>query len=211
MLKMKFSITLIMLSSILLISCTKRTKIACIGDSITNGGGKNHIASSYPYQLGFILGEDYKVLNCGENGATMQTDGNKPYWDQKDLSNVFVYEPDLVIIMLGTNDSKTENWNSTSFKRDYQLLIDSLLTLKSNPIIYLCSPPPAYSSAWNINDSTIQNGVIPIVKQLAKTNKLEVIDVYNGMTNMSQSFPDGIHPDHKAVKILAKIISEGIR
>lgn len=192
------------------VSCQTKIKVACVGDSITNGGGKN-ASSFYPMQLDKSLGENYEVLNCGESGATMQTDANKPYWFQKDLANVFVYQPEVIVIMLGTNDSKTPNWNATSFERDYQLMIDTLRTLHTNPEIYLCSPPPAYSHAWEISDSTIQAGVIPIVNRIAQKNNLKVVDVYNGMTNLSNLFPDGIHPNPEGIKIMADIIAKGIQ
>lgn len=195
--------------SVLFVACERNIKVACIGDSITNGGG-NSEAAFFPVQLDQILGQDYEVLNCGESGATMQTDGDKPYWYQKDLYNVFVYQPDIVVIMLGTNDSKTQNWNANSFERDYQLMIDTLLSMKSNPEIFLCTPPPAYSSAWNISDSTIQTELIPIVTKIAKKNGLEIIDVYNSMTNMSDLFPDGIHPNDEGKKIMANSISKSI-
>lgn len=118
----------------------------------------------------------------------MQTDGNKPYWEQKDLSNVFVYKPDVIVIMLGTNDSKIPVWNAASYERDYQIMIDSLRTISTKPTIYLCSPPPAYSDKWEISESTIKSEIIPIVNRIAAKNNLKVIDVYNGMTNMSNLF-----------------------
>lgn len=197
---------------IFLLSCqSNKTKIACIGDSITNGGGKDHSTAFYPVQLSHILGESYEVLNCGESGATMQSDGNKPFWNQKDLPNVFVYQPEIVVIMLGTNDSKTFNWNAQSYERDYQRMIDTLRTMPTNPQIYLCSPPPAYNSAWEISDSTIRAGVIPLVNKLADKNGLEVIDVYNSMTNMAELFPDGIHPNGAGLKIMAETVAKAIK
>lgn len=206
----KTSIILIFLF-VVLVSCQNKIKVACVGDSITNGGGKENSMSFYPMQLNEMLGDKYEVLNCGESGATMQSDGNKPYWYEKDLANVFVYQPDVVVIMLGTNDSKTFVWNAESYERDYQLMIDTLRTLPSNPEIFLCSPPPAYSRTWEINDSTIQAGVIPIVNRIAKKNQLQIIDVYNNMTKMSELFPDGIHPKGEGITILAKTIAEGIQ
>lgn len=207
---MKTSILLLFICTIAFTSCQNKIKVACIGDSITNGGGPD-AASFYPVLLNKMLGEEYEVLNCGESGGTMQTDANKPYWHQKDLWNVFVYKPDVIVIMLGTNDSKTPNWNADSFERDYQLMIDSLKTLETNPEIFLCSPPPAYSSEWEISDSTIQAGVIPIVNKIAQKNGLQVIDVYNNMTNMSDLFPDGIHPKGKGIEVLAETIAKAIQ
>lgn len=206
---MKNKSILILLLFVIVAGCNSEIKVACIGDSITDGGG-NSKADFYPVQLDSMLGQEYKVLNCGESGATMQSDGNKPYWYQKDFHNVFAYQPDIIVVMLGTNDSKTENWNATSFERDYQSMLDTLSTLNTNPKVFLCSPPPAYSSAWNISDSTIRAGVVPIVERLAKKNKLKIIDVYSGMTGISDLFPDGIHPNAEGKQLMAQIIASAI-
>jgi len=209
---MKLLISFLSLIFILTVSCNHEIKIACVGDSITNGGGTKVLSkSAYPVQLNSILGEKYRVLNCGEGGATMLKDGDKPYWNQKDFSNLFVFQPEIIVVMLGTNDSKTQNWNAESFEHDYQTMIDTFRSIKTNPEILLCSPPPAYNSAWNISDSTIRAGVIPIVQRLAQKNSLEIVNVYNNMSDMSNNFPDGIHPNEKGASILAGIIAEGIR
>lgn len=207
---MKFHLLVLVFISTILISCQSDIKVACIGDSITNGGGKDQ-SSFYPTQLDSILGEGYQVLNFGESGATMQTDGNKPFWHQKDFHNVFAYTPDIAVIMLGTNDTKTKNWNADSYERDYQLMIDTLNTMDSKPQIYLCFPPPAFRNSYTINDSTIRAGVIPIVERIAKRNSIQIIDVYNGMIERSDLFPDGIHPNEKGIKNMAEIIAEGIK
>lgn len=191
---------------LLWVACTPDLiKVACIGDSITNGHGLG-TESFYPTQLNKMLGEQYVVLNCGESGATMQSKSYKPYWEEKDLSNVFAFKPDVVTIMLGTNDSKIGVWNAEMYERDYQRMIDTLRILETNPEIYLCTPPPAYSHAYKISDSTIQAGVIPIIHRLAERNGLKVIDVYAGMQNMSDLFPDGIHPNNQGKEIMARII-----
>lgn len=201
---------IILFFAVTIVSCQSEIKVACVGDSITNGGGLTY-KSFYPGVLGEILGEGYQVLNFGESGATMQTDGNKPYWKQKDFQNVLLYNPDVVVIMLGTNDSKTQNWNPESFQRDYQAMIDTLNTLASKPEILLCFPPPAYSDAWTISDSIIRNGVSPIVQDLAHKNQLEIINVYKKMSNLSHLFPDGIHPNDEGKVILAKTVAAEIK
>lgn len=202
---------LIFTGALFFTACQPQPKrIACIGDSITNGGGLG-VEAFYPTQLDVMLGDDYAVLNCGESGATMQSNGNKPYWKEKDLSNVFVFQPEIITIMLGTNDSKNFVWDAENYEQSYQRMIDTLQTLPTQPKIYLCLPPPAYSAAWEINDSTIRAGVIPIINRLAEKNKLPVIDVYEGMSNKSDLFPDGIHPNNAGKKIMAEIIAQAIQ
>src|SRR4051794_25029443 len=88
------------------------TKLACVGDSITFGAGiQDRDHDSYPAQLGRMLGEAWDVRNFGVSGATMLKKGDKPYDKQKAYRDALAFKPDVVVIMLGTNDSKPQNWD----------------------------------------------------------------------------------------------------
>src|SRR5690606_769515 len=110
---------------------------------------------SYPVRLNQILGDNYTVLNAGRSATTLQKEGNFPYWTAKEFSNVFAFGPDIVVIKLGTNDTKPDNWNARRFRKDYQSLIDTLLTIRPKPKIFLCQPAPVFETRWGINDSTV--------------------------------------------------------
>jgi lysophospholipase L1-like esterase len=129
---------------------------------------------------------------------------NEPAW-----RDALDFCPNIAIIKLGTNDSKPENWQyNKEFAADMQQMIDSLKALPTKPRILLATPIPAYAKTWNINDSVIVNGVIPIVRQLAKKNKLEVIDLHESFNNDDgqQILPDAIHPTAQGANQMAKII-----
>ena len=54
-----------------------KTKIVCMGDSITEGFGVEE-RESYPYRLGVMLGEDYEVVNkgvCCSTAMNLELDG----------------------------------------------------------------------------------------------------------------------------------------
>jgi len=211
---MKIKLFLFALLYILLIcSCSYNPKkVACIGDSITEGYGlKNQGRTSYPIVLDSLLGPSYVVANFGRSATTLQKDGDFPYWITKEFHNIFAFNPDIIILKLGTNDTKPYNWNSKRFELDYQALIDTLETLKTRPVIYLCYPVPVYKTAWGINDSTIINGVIPVVDKMAAINDLKIIDLYNRMKDRSENFPDGIHPDEKGAFEIARIVEGAIK
>lgn len=194
-------------------ACTnKKIKVACVGDSITEGYGLAcQSKTAYPVVLDSILGSTYSVLNSGRSATTLQKKGDFPYWICKEFSNVFVFRPDIITIMLGTNDTKSQNWHATAFEKDYQSLIDTFKAIAASPKIYLCFPVPVFKTKWGINDSTVVNGVIPIIEKLAKNNKLPVIDLYHQMLNQGANFPDSIHPNEKAAKIMAGIITTEIK
>lgn len=190
------------------VGCTKKsTRIICIGDSITEGYGlTEQCKTSYPAQLDLLL-QNATVQNEGRSAATLQKRGDFPYWITKEFSNVFASQPDVIIIQLGTNDTKPYNWNHERFRKDYQSLIDTLKTIPTNPKLYLCIPVPAFQTKWGINDSTIIHGVTPVVKELANKNQLPVIDLYNAMKYHVLNFPDSIHPNEKATHVMAKVIA----
>jgi alpha-L-fucosidase 2 len=141
----------------------------------------------------------------------MQKNGNFPFWISKEFSNTFAFRPDIIVIKLGTNDTKLQNWNPQNFELDYQSMIDTLATISTHPKIFMCLPVPVFKTNWGINDSTLTNGVIPILERLAKKNKLQLIDLYQPMTIEIVNFPDFIHPNEIAVKKMAKLIAAAIQ
>ena len=201
------------LSIVVVTSCSEKiTKVACVGDSITEGYGLTvQSKTGCPVVLDSLLGSEYSVLNCGRSATTLEKKGNFPFWICKEFSNVFAYKPDIIVIMLGTNDTKPENWNAENYEMDYQAMIDTFKTISSNPKIYLCYPVPVFKTKWGINDSTVVHGVIPIIDKLAKNNNLPIIDMYKGMSNQSANYIEGIHPDEKGAAEMAEIIAEAIK
>lgn len=209
-LNMKIPATFIIVISFLIFSCSEKTiKIACIGDSITEGYGLAiQSKTAYPVILDSILGSGYEVINSGRSATTLQKKGDFPYWICKEFSNVFSFKPDIIIIKLGTNDTKPHNWNSINYKKDYQALIDTFNTIPSKPKIYLCTPAPVFKTKWGINDSTVTKGIVPVVKKIATFNNLSIIDLYNNLKDQGMNFPDSIHPNEFAAKKMAHIISK---
>ena len=141
----------------------------------------------------------------------MQKKADLSYWNCNEFYNVFAFEPNIIVIKLGTNDSKPQNWNEENYVRDYQSLIDTLKTISSQPKIYLCLPVPAYNHAWGINDSVIVAGVIPSIQKIAQANNLMVIDLYKAFSNHVEFFPDSIHPNEKGARAMAEVIANEIK
>lgn len=209
----KYTWFYIIVCVVILNSCANKvTRVACVGDSITEGYGLAvQSKTGYPVVLDSILGVGYAVLNSGRSATTLQQKGDFPYWICKEFSNVFAFNPDVIVIKLGTNDTKPYNWQAGRYEKDYQALIDTFRTIPANPRIYLCLPVPVFKTKWGINDSIVVNGVIPIVEKLAKANQLPVIDLYHQMLNQGANFPDSIHPNEQAAKVMAEIIAKEIK
>ncbi len=188
-------------------------RIACVGDSITYGAYiKNREKDSYPAQLGKILGEKFDVKNFGFNGATTLFKGNFPYVKTKRYANALKFNPNIVIIKLGTNDSKAINikYADTDFEKDLSSIIESFKALPTNPKIYLCIPVPAFMNGKNIDADRVKNIIIPKVKNVAKKYGLKTINLYDVFDGKGKLFPDKIHPNEEGAKIIATEISKHI-
>jgi acyl-CoA thioesterase I len=189
-----------------------KIKIACVGDSITAGAGvKDAHINGYPVVLGKLLGDKYETKNFGNSGSTLLKNGDKPYWKQKEFKGATDYNPNIVVIKLGTNDTKPQNWKlKDEFEKDLTDMVDHFANLPSKPKIFLCLPVPAYKTQWGINDEGVKNGVIPIVQKVAAAKKLPTIDLYTAMSGKPAMFPDNIHPNAEGAAVMAKTVAEAI-
>lgn len=195
-------------------------RVACIGNSITDGYGLDMAdVNAYPAQLQNLLGRDYCVRNFGVSARTLLNNGNLPYTKEQAWADAKTFCPDIVVIKLGTNDSKPQNWDAHSkeFGPDLQKMIDELKALPSKPTIYLCNPIQAASQRnagdpQEIRDSVIAAGIIPAVAKVAKKNKLSVIDlrpVIDPKSDLMQR--DGIHPTAKGARKIAEAVAAEIK
>lgn len=191
---------------------TAPVKVACIGNSITYGSGiDNRPLNSYPAQLQRMLGEKWEVRNFGVGGRTMLKKGDFPFWNEEAYVQAKAFLPDVIIIKLGTNDTKPQNWKySGDFLADYRAMVKELKALSSHPKIYLCKPVPVYASRWGINDSIAIHGVIPAVEKLAKEENLPVIDLYSALFGKPSLFPDQIHPNAEGAGLMSKAIYKAL-
>jgi lysophospholipase L1-like esterase len=182
-------------------------QLACIGDSITAGGG----AGKYPARLSAALGQKWEVHNFGVSGATMLKKGNKPYDKLAVFTKALDLKPDVVTIMLGTNDSKPGNWkNKDEFAPDYKDMIARFKKANPKVRIYCCLPIPAYSGRWGINDATIKGQIVPLVRKVAKDTESDVIDLYTPMIGKGEFIPDGVHPNGDGHAVMAKALFKAL-
>lgn len=190
-------------------------RVACIGNSITDGMGIDMAeAEGYPARLQQLLGEGYRVMNFGVSARTVLNKGDWPYQHERAWRDALSYNPDRVVLMLGTNDSKPYNWqHGSEFEHDYQQLIDSLQALSAKPRISLCTPIPGQNLSWGINDSTISRAIIPIIRRLAKRNGLPLIDLHARFSNKDgrQLQRDGVHPTARGAAQLAEIVCRELK
>lgn len=209
-----FRIYLVIIISIFVInSIQAQKKIACIGNSITYGYGLSSPSTqSYPSKLQDLLGSEYEVHNFGVSARTLLKRGDRPYWNESAYSQALNLQPDIVIIMLGTNDAKLNtNWtpHKDEFKSDYQSMIRAFEGLASNPKVWICQIVPAYQTIWEISDATIKNEVNPKIKEVSEEEGFGLLDMYSAMSNKANMFlSDGIHPNATGAEEMANYIHQ---
>jgi acetyl esterase/lipase/lysophospholipase L1-like esterase len=190
-------------------------RVACIGNSITDGHGIDMSSiNAYPGQLQRLLGDGYQVRNYGRSARTLLNKGDFPYMNEEAWQHALAFDPNIVVIKLGTNDSKPENWQyGKEFQQDLQQMVDALKALPAQPKIYLATPITAYKPSWNISDSVIVNEISPIIRKVAKKNKLQVIDLHASFADEDgkQMQADGIHPTQLGDGQIARLVFEAIK
>lgn len=201
-------IALIFLTSMVLSSMlqsevdAKTIRVACVGDSITEFSG-------YPAKLQEKLGSSFVVGKFGVSGSTVSLDGKIAYMEQQAFLKAQHFEPELVVIMLGTNDANCEIANDTDITSDYMQLIGAFRNLTSNPDIIVVKSPPIYSDYSGYNNTFLTTNVIPTISTVADDLNLTTVDVYSAMNNSSY-FNDGIHPNDKGADIIANTIYDAV-
>ena len=203
-------IFLLALISLMTARAAEPIKVACVGDSITQGAGAQK-GKSYPAQLQGLLGDGYQVGNFGVSGRTLLKKGDFPYWKEKKYQDALAMEPAIVVIMLGTNDTKPQNWKFESeFDADYRELVKSFQSLKSKPKVFVCRPVPVPGIGnYGINEENIQKE-IPRVDALAKELGCGVIDMHAALEKSPELLPDRVHPNTAGAGEMAKAAAKAI-
>ncbi|MGA3059823.1 MAG: GDSL-type esterase/lipase family protein [Candidatus Bathyarchaeia archaeon] len=179
-------------------------RVACVGDSITE-------ITEYPSDLQSLLGANYRVGNFGHSGATVSLNTWCPYMNQSEFEAAMEFQPEIVIIMLGTNDDHSWAYQyNDSFEHDYTALITSFQGLESNPQIWLVKPPPIFSNTSDLNNAYFMENIIPQIQDLANKLKLTTIDVNSAFGNHTDYFTDGVHPNSQGAEVLAKQVYNAI-
>ncbi len=188
-------------------------RVACVGDSITFGSGvEDREKNAYPAVLGRLLGEGYEVRNFGVGGATAQKRGDKPYWTLDAYKDVSEFDPQVVVIKLGTNDTKPQNWHGAEwYEADLQAMVTHFQELPQKPRVFLCTPAPVHKDAFGIRETVVRDEVVPAVRKVSEQSETPVIDLYAALKDAGDAFPDGVHPNAAGAKMIAEAVAKALR
>lgn len=200
------SLSLMFASVLIPSTIMAKTVLACVGNSITERGGSN----GYVALVAKKLGSEYEVKNFGLSGRTMCKNGNAPYWKEKKFKELFELKPDIITLMLGTNDAKAGNWSKCKdeFEADATAMVDTLLSISSKPRVIIVFPPHIFGSPYKMSNDCIVKEV-EILRSIANKKGLQVIDEYTP-TDKKSYFKDGCHPNNDGYKVIADVFYKGV-
>jgi len=179
-------------------------RVACVGDSITSG-------TTYPDDLWLMLGPKYIVGNFGINGATVFLNSSNPYLYTPAFKIAKQFNPQIVIIMLGTNDADpTLNESNSAFVADYVQLVSQFQGLATKPKVWIVNPPPIFNNTVGLSGEFLLQNIIPDIKQVANATGVSVIDAYTPLVNHSAYFLDGVHPDINGSMTVATVVYNSV-
>lgn len=188
-------------------------RVACVGDSNTAGYG----ADSYTIALAERLGADYAVSNYGVSGTTAMASGIDPYSETAAYEASLAEQPDIVVLMFGTNDTNRSNWRGRdAFADEYADLVHTYQALDSSPTVLLCTPPaPHLEETAGMVSFGVQPAAYAAVNDsihaLAEEEGLTVVDIYSLTLDHPEWFlDDGIHLANEGAQVVVDAIAEAV-
>jgi acyl-CoA thioesterase-1 len=211
--------------AVALVAGARKTRVTCVGDSITEGGGCDN--ASYTEILQDILGSKYEVTNAGKSSQTMLKKGlcndltPCSYWDTSAWQTALDSQPDIVTIMLGTNDAKYFNWEGIQqdtgdyYALDFVDMIRTVRKLPGSPQVYVVVPPPLYEPYPFDMNATVINQIYPaLLRDIKDVVNAQLVDVFSAFRNQTASDDEltcaGCHPTEMGPQNNAQTIADAI-
>ncbi len=207
-------------------------RVACIGDSITQGGETDNWPAFLQEYLDFISktdGNTYEVKNYGKAGAAVKhvledTDGNGDgvkneggeyfFYDDPKYVESLTYKADIVIVQHGANDGlggerysnepAAEGSNAGTLE-DY--FINDYTEYLIKPYVQngakVVLATPTYASNGYV-DRYVNGWISEAVRAMAKAYGVQCVDLNKITQPRIDSFPDGIHGNAAGCKLMAQ-------
>ena len=194
---------------------TFATNVACVGNSITEGYGIDWGKKKYPDHLQELMQPGDSAANFGTSGKMFYKESGESYWVQGKIKEALAFPADIVVIELGTNDSKLfyytyYNVTVDMLKPSYEDLLDTFAHLPTHPEIYATLQPYSNNESWGIMDSTIVKYINPLIKETSVEKGVNIIDLHTLFQTPAWFLDDSVHPNPTGAQELAKIVNKYI-
>jgi len=193
-------------------------KVATLGDSLTQGlfgeDGKYTTNLSYSTYLQEYLGEGFEVKNFGRSSHGLYENHQYYYRNTEQYKDALEYDADIVIIIFGSNDMKTDYWSTikSNYDKIYREFVEEFINLDSNPMIIIGLPTPVYGDSDLAKDRPMKNRleVIETEKKVASDMGITVVDTFSLMEGREECFPDGVHFNIEGGKAFGRAFKDAI-
>ena len=200
------------------------TKLAFIGDSITTGAGApNRKEGGFVAVARGLLGENFEVQGFALGGHTLLRAGDSPLVSKPVYQKALAFEPDVAVIMLGTNDTvegKRKNWrHHADLEKDVLTMVAQLRTANPKVLIHLAGPPPMFAKKKGLStsraaDLTERSPRLKVVADVFdKVAKEEMGVLSHDLSRVfgADETTDGVHPNGKGHRLLGEYFSDLMR
>ncbi len=168
------------------------TKVLWLGDSITQGFGPLRSSCTYVSVANRLLG--YDIINQGIGGYV---------YDKKSLMKMPGYNPEKIIVSLGTNQYGTETMT------DIEEYYETLIGIYGTEIPILCITP-----IWRGDN---MEGVPTLIKfceklvEICKRYKnIKIVDGFSLVPHLSEYYLDNLHPNCLGAEIYGRNLVRAI-
>ena len=190
-------------------------RVACVGDSLTSGFKMDKPEQdAYPAQLARLLGKGFDVRAFAVPGRTALRKSNLPLWKEQVFADAQAWQPDIVVICLGTNDCWPDTWQvlKSDFAGDFRDMVTLFANLPSKPQRWLCLPPPLFIDNGEVQKNILTNEVMPAIRAVAKETGSGLIDWHTTLQDRVELFmPDKVHPLPTGAAVMAQMVAESLQ
>ncbi len=196
------------------VTAERYDKIACVGDSLTYGHTWHN--ESYPVYLQELFGEGVEVQNFGVNGAAL-TNRSDPSFKLKydtleEYRQSLAFSPDIVLVMLGSNDGYAWQGSEATYAAEYEKLVNAYRENGAKEVCVMSAPPTLENNAFNIYNAVLEESVYPAQRLFAQEMELPFIDVRTAVEGKTGGYEslyrpgDGVHFSVEGAKFVAQCV-----
>lgn len=171
----------------------KKEKVLWLGDSITQGFGPLRSSCTYVSVANRVL--DYDIINQGIGGYV---------YDKNSLMRMDGYEPDKIIVALGTNQFGTESM------KDIEEYYETLIGIYGGKKPILCVTP-----LWRGDVPDGLNVLIRFCDNLKKIAgkypNVKIVDGFRLIPHLPEYYLDKLHPNALGAEVYGRNLAQTIR